>query len=245
MIQFQDYDRISDLLLYLSDTITLNFTVALSRKSKDGGRAFFQYESEYDSKYIGQLKSRSIKRQMNFYFTIDNKNDFGNGFILRPQDVIIVLKVIEDQLLPLYFDPKKRIYKVIENKLIIKGEFNPIVYAQSEYKFISFVPIVCEYNDGFKEGVRLTVNSDYVDIDIDKLMGFYYILKNTDMYSVACSMVTYVKQPPYGVNTFKGGGLAGGSYSDQWSSNTNDIDNQYDKSTQKRENNFLNNLGRK
>jgi hypothetical protein len=242
MIQFEDYDRISDLLMYLSDAITLNFTVALSRKSRDGGRAFFQYESEYDSKYIGQLKSRSIKRQMNFYFVIDNKNDFGNGFILRPQDVVIVLKVIEDQLLPLYFDPKKRIYKEIEDKLVIKGEFNPIVYAQSEYKFISFAPIVCVYNDGFKEGIRLTVNSDYVDIDIDKFMGFYYLLKNTDMYSAACNMVTYTKQAPYGVNTFKGGGLGGGYYSDQWN-NTNDIEQEYNKS--KRGNSFLDKLERK
>lgn len=239
MIQFQDYDRITDQIFYLSENLSLNFTTVLSRKDKAGGRMFFHYETEYQSKYIGTDVARSIKRIMNFYFTIDNKNDFGNGFILRTNDVLIFCMIIEQQLLPLYFDPKKRIYKVIDNRLIIKGEYNDIVYPQSDYKFISLAPIVCTYEDGtYKEGVRMTVNneSEFVDLDIDKFMGFYYLLKNTDMYSVAANMVTYVKQQPYGTNIFSRKGLGGGAPLPDWN------EPNYNTNSNSKNNNFLDSI---
>lgn len=239
MIQFQDYDRITDQIFYLSENLSLNFTTVLSRKDRTGARMFFHYETEYQSKYIGTDIARSIKRIMNFYFTIDNKNDFGNGFILRTNDVLIFCMIIEQQLLPLYFDSVKRIYKVIDDRLVIKGEYKDIMYAQSDYKFISLAPIVCTYEDGtYKEGVRMTVNneSEYVDLDIDKFMGFYYLLKKTDMYSVAANMVTYVKQQPYGTNIFSRKGLGGGAPLPDWNEDFN-TNNKGNKG-----NNFLNQI---
>lgn len=237
MIRFEDYDRISDTLMYLSDSITLNFTVTLSRKDRNGGRAFFHYETEYNSKYIGATKGRAIKRNMTFYFIIDNKNDFGNGFILRPQDVMILTTIMEQKLIPLYFDPNRRIYKIIDGKhLAITGEFESIIYPQSEYKVLSFIPIVCTYEDGTsKEGVRININKDFVDLDIDKFMGLYYILKNTDMYSAACSMTAYVKNAPYGVNVYSCQGLGGGATLPDDNYNLNDNNNG----------NFLNNIKEK
>ena len=245
-IQFTDYDRITDILIYLSNNITLNFTVALSRKDKTGGRSFFQYETEYDTRYIGSNKGRGIKRNMNFYFTLDNKNDFGNGLILRLQDVYLICKLIENQVLPWYFGTK-RIFAISKDKskLIIKGEYNPINYIQSEYKYISFSPFVFEYEDGtFKEGIRIYLNSqtEYADMSIDKFLEFYYLLSKTDMYAVATNMVTYAKQSPYGINIFKPVGLGGGyNPRDNWNSDNNYSEDKKDKGV----NNFLNNAGSK
>lgn len=239
-VQFTDYDRITDNIYYLSENLSLNFTVTLSRKNMNNERVFFHYETEYTSKYIGENIARAVKRIMSFYFTIDNKNDFGNGLILKVNDVAILNMIIQHQLLPHYFG-NKRIYKIIDNRLVIKGEFEPIVYAQNEYKFLSFTPIVCEYEDGsFKEGVRITVNSEYVDIDIDRFMGFYYLLKNTDMYSVACSMVAYIKSAPYGINIYSRKGLGGGAPlpDENWNETNN-------KQTKENTNKFLDSLKQK
>lgn len=230
-VRFEDYDRVTDTIMYLSDLLTLNFTVVLSRKDRNGGRMFFHYETEYTSKYIGQMKGRAIKRIMNFYFTLDNKNDWGNGFIIRPQDAIMLVMIIEKQVLPMFFG-KSRVFKIIDNRLVINQQVNPALYAQTEYKFISFTPIVCTFENGeYKEGIRITVNSEYVDIDIDKFMGLYYLLKNTDMYSVACNMVTYCKQQPYGVNVFTRQGLGGGGPlpDDQWANDNETKGNFFDK----------------
>ena len=244
-IQFTDYDRITDILMYLSNTITLNFNVVLSRKDKAGGRSFFQYETAYSSKFTGVDIGRSIKRNMNFYYTLDNKNDFANGFIIKPQDVMILNMIIENQILPWFFDPEKRIFSITKegDRLIIKGKFEPVNYTQSEYKYISFVPIIYTYEDGtFKEGIRIYLNSqsEFADLDIDRFMGLVCILKNTDMYATACSMVNYVKMPPYGTNIFSMTGLGGGYVQDNWQESE---DITKDKS--QRQNNFLDNAKKK
>lgn len=244
MIQFTDYDRITDILFYLSPTITLNFNVILSRKNKTGERMFFQYETEYGSKYIGTNTGRAIKRNMSFYFTFDNKNDFGNGFILKPQDVVMLITIIDNQLLPLIIG-ERRIYKIIDGNLVITGKYKPIDYIQSDYKYLRMEPIVCKYEDGtFKEGIRLTVNSEheYADLDIDKFFGLYYLLKNTDMYSAACALTNYVKQPPYGTNIYAQRGLGGGAQIPEEDWNSDIQNNQTNKG---QNNSFLDNVKRK
>jgi hypothetical protein len=57
-IDFTEYDRITDTLMWLADNITLNFTVGLSKKAKSGERAFYHYETRYGSdKYGSPLRS--------------------------------------------------------------------------------------------------------------------------------------------------------------------------------------------
>jgi hypothetical protein len=212
-IDFTDYDRITDILIYFSRTITLNFNVRLSMKDTNGYRQFFQYETEFTSKYNGVNIGRSVKRNMSYYFTIDDKEDFTNSLVLRPQDVTIILMLIEKRVIP-WFIGNKRIFDFVEDgkRLTIKGKYSPVVYTQSELKGLFFEPIVFTYEDGtFKEGVRLTLNSNsFADVDLDRFLGFYYTLKNTDMYSAACALVNYVKTPPYGINIYSNKGLGSG-----------------------------------
>lgn len=240
MVQFQDYDKIVDILMYLSKDITLNYNVILSKKSVSNERMFFHYETEYNSKYYGVDKGHTIKRNMTYFFTLDDKTNFLNSFIIRPQDVVLLLMGIENKVLS-WFIGKTRIYSLIDQKLVITGKYSSFDYVQNENKYISIHPIVITYEDGtFKEGVRLYLNTDamYADIDLDKFMGLYYTLKNTDMYSVACSMVTYVKTPPYEVNTFRLAGLGGGMVQDKWNEEvpTNNATN---------DNKFLNSIKKK
>lgn len=237
MVQYQDYDKIVDILMYLSKDITFNFNVILSKKSASNDRMFFHYETEYKSKYFGVDKGRTIKRNMTYFFTLDDKTNYLNSFIMRPQDVVLILMGMDQKVLP-WFSGKNRIYKLIENQLVITGEYSSFDYIENENKYISIHPIVITYEDGtFKEGVRIYLNTDsvFVDIDLDKFMGLYYTLKNTDMYAIACSMVTYVKTPPYDINTFRMAGLGGGMVQDNWNDSTND----------QKGNNFLNSIKKK
>ena len=208
-IDFTEYDRITDTLMYLNDDVTLNFTVALSRKSKNGDRLFYHYESIYGSdKYGGSL--RSIKRSMSFYFVLDVKSNFNHGFILRPQDVEILNRLITSKVLPWYFgNEKEAAFQIIGDKLVLT-DFQPAVYTQAtqfETKYLSFEPIVVIENEQECRGVRLIMSSGHIiELTIDKFMGFYHLL-HTDMYSVASTMTTYAKVPPYAVNSHKLQGL--------------------------------------
>lgn len=243
-INYIDYDRVTDNLIYLSTNLSLNFTVVMSRKSKTGERVFCHYETEYGSKFNGVNTSRAIKRNMNYYYTIDNKNDFGNGFILRDSDVMMLIMIIEQKILPLFFDANKRVFGLVEDgeRLVVNGVYEDIIYSQSEYKFLKFDPIVIQYEDGtYKEGIRMTVNAsgEFADLDIDRFMGFYHLLKTTDMYSVASNMLTYAKTAPHGINVFRMQGLGGGVVRDNWNESM-DIDSQMNAGSAK-SNDFLNN----
>ena len=212
MDSFISYDRITDTMMYLSDDISLNFTVVLSRKKKDGTRKFFHSEWEKSSKYIGSDKSITIRRAFTYYFVLDIKNDFGGGIIFRPADIIPFKTVIDTNVFP-WFIGNTRVYNIIDDMLVLNGTYNPAVYTQSENKYLAMVPIVYSYdNNQYKEGVRIYISSKevYFDLTIDQLYGFYYIITNTDMYNLASNMVNYVKTPPYGVNLGILSGLGSG-----------------------------------
>ena len=214
-IDFTDYDRITDRLMFLSNIITLNFTVSLAKKDKMGNRSHIHYETEYSSRFKDQSVARSIKRDIDYYFTLDNSKDFGNGLVLRPQDVEIIKMLLNQQILPWFFGTS-RVFGIQDNKLYIKEFGSPVIYAQSDYKFVSFQPIIFEYEDGkFKEGIRIYLNNQdsFADLDIDRFMQFVNIIKCTDMYNAALTMINYVKIPPYGINNHRNVGLgSGGGY---------------------------------
>lgn len=217
MIQFTDYDRITDTILYFSSNVTLSFNVSLSFKDKSGARSFFQYETEYASKYTGTEKARAIKRNMRFFYTIDIKNTFGGSIVLKPQDVFLLNMIIEQKILPMYMG-KSKVFGLQNGNLVIKGNYQNVVYSQSEYRYLEFSPIIYTYdNDTYKEGVRMSISGvELVDMDIDRFFGFCQVLKNTDMYAVACNLVNYAKMPPYGIHVYSQFGLGGGTPVPEW-----------------------------
>lgn len=207
-IDFTDYERITDTLMYLSEKMTLNFVLALSKKSLNGQRSFFHYETKYTSDSYG-TEVRSIKRNMSYYFVIQNKEIFGSGMLLRPQDVEIILMLIEQRILPWFFGSQEQhVFQMVNDTLSMK-EYTPVVYTQSETKIMCFEPMIYHYEntDQFAEGINISfTGGESCPMTIDKFMGFYNILKS-DMYNVACSLANYAKSQPYGINTYKPTGL--------------------------------------
>lgn len=230
---FLYYDRITDTMMYLSPDIKLEFVVNLAYKRRDGGRQFFHSEYEKTSSYRMVDISRTVRRTARYYYAINLVNNYSEGIALKHADVYILVTTIEKRVLPWFFS-KDRIFKIIDNRLAIVGEYEPYFYTQSEYKFISIIPIIREFEDGsFKEGVRMFIgNKDYFcDLTIDEFLGFYHLLANTDMYVLASTMMNYVKIPPYGVNgaggTFsRAPGLGSGRFSGHLASADEDYDAQ-------------------
>lgn len=243
---FIDYDRVADTVMYLSDSITLEFVVQLSSKDRNGNRGFLHSETVYNSdKFEDQMQGRSIRRKMtSFYFVITDKTAFDRSFLIRPQDAQMLKMSIERDIFP-WFYGNKPIYKIIDKEMKIVGEFNPMYYGRNEYSYLVFHPIVYSYEDGtFKQGIRLYISSEtvYVDMDLDKFMGLYYLIANTDMYTAACTLVAYAKTPPYDVNVWnRSTGLAGSS-----NASRNDATWNTDNSNSERKpNGFFNNLKKK
>ena len=206
-ISFEDYDRVTDTLMYLSDDLTLNFSVSLSRKLMNSNeRKFFHWETMTGIDKYGSSK-RSIKRNMNYSFIINCRSNFNAGIMLKPQDVEMLLIVIEKKILPWFFgNNKESAFQMVNDNLALK-HFEPISYAQSEAKYMVFEPIIYSDNEKSTRGIRLTIQSgNSADMEIDTFMGFFNILKS-DMYAVACSLINYAKIGPYGINVYNPSGL--------------------------------------
>ena len=201
---FMDYDKISDTIMYFTSEVSLKFVVNLSRKNKSGDRTSFHSEYGYMSNYTNR-KSYSIKRNISCFFSVDDCKDFNNSIIIRPQDVILLKMIMDNNIIP-WFIGNTRIYDFDKSgKLILKGKWSPADFPLSDYKFMSFMPIVITYQDGtLKEGIRIIINdkNNFIDIDINKFFEFYYYICNTDMYNAAATLLNYVKCGPYEQNYF-------------------------------------------
>lgn len=218
-INFSDYDKITDILMWLSDNITLNFVVSLNKTTKLGTKKFFHYETMYGVDKFTNNPNRSIKRNMNFYFVIDNRDNFANGLLLRPQDVYTLDMLITNEVLPWYFGTKEQLAFRIINKELKLAEYTPVTWAQSDIKYITFEPYVYEFEDGTSaQGIRWVLYSgDVILMSLDKFLGFLQLIRS-DMYAIACANVTYAKTQPYGINVYDSRGLGGGRNAQQDSS---------------------------
>lgn len=239
----------SDTLMFFNKTTTLEFVVMLSSSDANKNRIFFHSEYDYDSnKYYGVDKCHSIKRRMTFYFTLRDRHVVGRSFIIKPEEAMMLTMLIEGQILPLYFDPKRKIFSIVEGQLKITGKFQDIVFAKNEYSYLKFIPCVYTFEDNtFKEGIRMYISSDsaYVDMEIDKFLGLYYFISKTDMYGAACSMVTYAKVPPYGINNNQATGIGSASRAQIDSIDTFLPENTTSDKRDKQMDNFFNKTAKK
>lgn len=250
MSDYTQYDRVTDILMYFTTEITLNFTVKLSRKNINGERRFFHYEIAKLSPNRDEDELFNIKRNMEFFFTIDIKNDFAQTIILRPRDVQMLNDIITRSILPWYQSgTKEYAFQIIKGNLALK-EFTHTIYTQSEVKYLKFEPCVLQDNNGkFSFGISMNISGLYsVELEIEKFMDFVYLL-HSDMYVVACTLCNYAKMQPYGIGVYRPFGLGGGRVEDPFVDNISDreIQASYSSTTinsanrEQTQNNFLNN----
>lgn len=215
-INYTDFDRITDTIMFLDNIHTLDFCTRLSGKDKNGYRRFYEFESQYQSnQYLGTDIGRSIKRNMNFYYIINNKNSFISSIILKTNDVYILNNIITNSILPWFF-AENRLFKEKDKKLVIIGQYKPVEYIKDLQNWIRFEPIVIEYEDSsYKEGIRMTIssNEDFIDMNIDKFLEFYSYLNHQNMYLQSEAQCNYAKMNPYNANMLvMAGGLGSGGY---------------------------------
>lgn len=70
-INYIDYDKLSDDVLYLGSNLFLRMNVSLSNKGDQDQRYHFHKEYRYDSKYTSSGKLLSIKRSFSYYLSLD------------------------------------------------------------------------------------------------------------------------------------------------------------------------------
>ena len=89
-IKYEKYDKISDSVLFLGQSTTLRFNVKLSKiNSNNNGRYHFHREYKYYNDNYGDLYS--IKRDFDYYLSIESWSNRTMYFQMRPVNMISVL----------------------------------------------------------------------------------------------------------------------------------------------------------
>ena len=199
-IQYINYDKLSDDVLYLGSKTYLRIVVQLSIKKDPDKRYHFHKEYSYYSKYSENGKLNSMRRSFEYFLTIE-KTDMGlNGIMIRTQDMILFKKKLWD--VSKWFE--KDVF-VIKKKHLIVLPTEPIVLdGLAGGKYIKFEPIVLKWEDTNKEdtGLRITLGdpSIFIDITPDRFFSLLYTIDTFNMYEAASLLVNYLGRPSFGFN---------------------------------------------
>lgn len=200
---FLDYDKITDILMWLPDGYILKFVVRLSSRDRNDNRKPFHSEYSYIDRRTNETQYM-IRRDYKYFFSIENKDNRDANVILRPGDVYMLQFIINNNILP-WFMGANRIFGINKKgKLcIMTRDFHPIDLPLDEAHWMKFYPSIITFEDGTsKEGVRVVLNDDmnFFDMTVDVFFNFAYIICDMDMTSAAMSMLNYVKIKPYKAN---------------------------------------------
>lgn len=188
---FEDYERLTDLLMWFTKEVSLKFNVSFAYKDKDNNRVHYHKEYKYDSKYLNKDKVISIKRSLSYFLSIDVYGK-ENSVMINQRDMVMLklkLKRIAKWFTEVFH------YDEESNTLVIAGDYEPILMYIGTYQSIQFEPVVLQDNtkNEFKEGVRITLNGDYYfDISVDTFFEFYYIIDTMNMYQCAIIIANYL-----------------------------------------------------
>lgn len=233
ILQFNDFDKITDTILFLSNDITLSICLPLNSKTKDGKVKNFHSEYKYYSSQLNK-ESYSIKRNIQPYFSINDLKDFKNSIMLKVNDVWMLKMLIDNRIMP-WFVGQNRIFFFDDNKrLQIKGKFDIQEFRLNDYNFMAFAPIVIRFEDGTdKEGIRFFLNNKdrYADLNIDTFIAFYCLLTKTDLYNAGANLANYVKTQPYDCGLYNINGEEDPRYNDydEWDSQKSSKGNFFNK----------------
>lgn len=195
MPSFDDYNKISDVMLHLTSDTTFKVNVAIKWIGPDKTKRSFHREVQTNN-------GIKITRDFSYYYTIEKSGDNFDSIMIRVQDMILLRRLANKALE--WFDGNN-VFMIKDKKLIAMPEKPIVLSGLAGNKILRFDPIVYQYDESspVAPGVRLSIGSldVFTDIDVNKFFGFVYLLEN-DMFARAQNLIQYLGRPEFGTNLY-------------------------------------------
>lgn len=200
------YEKLIDDLFYFGNKAILKFVLDLGRKDKDGMKSPYHSEfSYYTNKYPNVRNITTLKRNFNFYLLIEQNlsKDERTSIQIRVQDILYLRQILNtcyawftDRKFAGLFQRTKDHYQITKN--IPKQYLDRLGFDT----YLAFEPCIIFKDEREDIGVRIYLNSEtnYIEIDVNKLMGFKYLIDSINMYESAQLMLNYLPSLEYGTN---------------------------------------------
>ena len=206
-----DYDRISDKVMWLGFGATLNFNIDLYYMKKDLNTNE-KIKENFHREYLYKLNPNDISyrvkiiRDFTYYFTIElSTKDVKDRVVIGPDQIYFVIFNLKKVLQ--WFIGEDGIVTVFsrkDGKLFIPTHPEPIRINLAFGNYIEFEPAIDMCNGHETIGVRAFLNNDstFFFINSDTLFSLYHMLSTCNMYGLAQNMLNYIGRPEYGTNSY-------------------------------------------
>lgn len=202
-----NYEKITDDLCFLGSNVVVRFNVILAKKNEEGKRVSFHREYEYMmNKYNDSKNLVTIRRQFDYYLSIENIKEVDGVkeyIFITPQDFIHFKQNVLHSVKWFTDSEFNNLFAKKGDNIVMLGKVNPIDIPFSRgNKSIRIEPTILNYENNNLTGVRIYLCSmdNYVDIDIDRYMGFVYLVSSLNMFQSAQIVLNYLGRPEDGTN---------------------------------------------
>lgn len=208
-IIYNDYEKISDICMWLSNDYVLKFTVELNKHNDKYGKSNFYKEIGYT---IDEDYRVNINRDFVYYLSIESikKTLDGNKLNIRiGLNDIYFLKYKLEQAISWFTDKyfENLFARDNNNKIVMTMKPNPIKIDLSFGNYIEIEPSIFTFDNTLEQltGVRIYLSSDSNSLfmNVNTLFGFKYFIDTFNMYQSAQNMLNFLGRPEYGTNYFE------------------------------------------
>lgn len=210
-ITHNNYDRITDKVMWLGFGATLNFNVDLyymrsEKFSKDKIKENFHREVMYKPNPDGEYRVKII-RDFNYYFTIDlSTKDMKNRVIITANEIYFL--VFNLKAVMKWFIGENGVNNIFakrpDGRIFIPTKPESIKIQLAFNTSLEIEPRV-EIIDGYDTiGVRLYMNNanDFFFMPSNNVFSLVHMFSTCNMYQLAQNMLNYMGRPEYGTNSY-------------------------------------------
>lgn len=202
-----NYEKITDDLMWLSKNWMLRFCVVLNKKSDKFGRQNYHKEVGYykQDNYCVNI-NRSFDYYLSFDCTVKDLNGMKDSISIRVTDMYVLkfkLNLVAEWFTA---EHNQGLFAKKDGRIFMPTSTNPIRICGLMFdKYIEFEPSILDLDNGSQlVGVRIYMNSatNSLFMDISKFLGFKDFIDTFNMYQSAQLMLNYLQRPAPGSNMF-------------------------------------------
>jgi hypothetical protein len=212
-IVHNNYDKISDLCMWLSNEFILKFTVELNKRSNDN---ITNFHNEVGYRYNNEYRV-NINRDFNYYLSIESVkrlSEDNRKLVIKIgiNNIYFFQQALQEISVWFTGDAYKSLFVKKDGSIIIGTHVKPIRITVMYNNYIEFEPSIQSIGiDQQLIGVRVYLNSDGLSffMSVERLFGLIYFISNFNMYQSAQLMLNYLGRPSNGTNYFGINGASG------------------------------------
>lgn len=196
MPKYDDYNRVSDIVLHLTPDSTVKLNTTLYKIMQNREKKSFHSEVQHGS-------GIKVTRDFNFSYTIEKRDaDEFFSILIRPHDMILLEKKMD--LVTKWFEGNKT-FIIKDKKLTITATKSVNLAGLCNNTYLQFDPIVYQFDESspVAPGVRITLGKPeaFIDIDVNKWYAFAYLMRG-DMFARSQNQLSYMGRPEFGTNLY-------------------------------------------